>query len=412
VLGAGVAALEAALLLEARLFGRIDLHLVSDDDDFQLRPNLVYVPFGANPDESKLQVGGVLERTGIAYDSGRVDGVDTDLGRVHLADGHQLPYEHLVIAIGAATRPQEVPGLQEHGVNIWDSAGVLALRERFTHVRGQAREGVRQRVLFVVPRHNRCSLPLYEVALMLDTWLRRESAREHVDIGFVTSEASFVEACGPRMHEVVEDEFARRGIEARVAARLTDVRAHQASFAGGRADDFNVLVTIPPHAQVVRYDGLPVDERGFLRVESETRQVRGHPELYAPGDAGDFPLKDTFLSLLQADAAADHLAATVTAGRFKRPFDAVSMSVIDMLDGAAFAQLPLEVTGDPDHPVRLRAGGEADYKVGVSPLWRMGKRMFASYLLMRFTAGEPFHAGAGWRLMDVGVRAMAGMLAE
>jgi hypothetical protein len=33
--------------------------------------------------------------------------------------------------------------------------------------------------------------------------------------------------------------------------------------------------------------------------------------------------------------------------------------------------------------------------------------MFASYLLMRFNAGEPFQAGAGWRLMDVGVRARA-----
>jgi hypothetical protein len=38
--------------------------------------------------------------------------------------------------------------------------------------------------------------------------------------------------------------------------------------------------------------------------------------------------------------------------------------------------------------------------------------MVASYLLMRFAAGEPFHAGAGWRLLDVGVKAMAGMLAE
>jgi hypothetical protein len=90
----------------------------------------------------------------------------------------------------------------------------------------------------------------------------------------------------------------------------------------------------------------------------------------------------------------------------------VSVQVLDMLDHAAFAQLPLEVTGDPNHPVRLRAGADGDYKVGVSPLWRGGKRMFSSYLLMRFAAGEPFHAGAGWRFMDLGLRAMAGMLAD
>jgi sulfide:quinone oxidoreductase len=102
----------------------------------------------------------------------------------------------------------------------------------------------------------------------------------------------------------------------------------------------------------------------------------------------------------------------ITRGDFKRPFEPVSVNVIDMLDRAAFAQLPLEETGDPDHPVRPRSGADAEYKLGVSPVWRMGKRMVASSLLMRFAAGEPFHAGAGWRLLDVGVKAMAGMLAE
>jgi sulfide:quinone oxidoreductase len=233
-----------------------------------------------------------------------------------------------------------------------------------------------------------------------------------VDIGFVTHEASFVEACGPRMHEIIDREFDQRDIEGHTGDRLIEVDAHEASLADERVERFDVLVTIPPHAPGVSYDGLPVDEQGFLRVESATRQVLGHPELYAPGDAGDFPLKDAFLALLEADAAAEHVAAVVSGRQFTRPFDPVSVNVIDMLDTAAFAQLPLEVTGDPDHPVRLRSGAEAEYKVGVSPGWRMGKRMLASYLLMRFAAGEPFHAGAGWRLMDVGVHAMEGMLAD
>jgi sulfide:quinone oxidoreductase len=168
-------------------------------------------------------------------------------------------------------------------------------------------------------------------------------------------------------------------------------------------------VTTPPHAPAVRYEGLPLEQRGFVRVESATRQVVGHPELYAPGDAGDFPLKDEFLALLQADAVADHLASVVTAGSFKRAFDAASVQIIDMLDRAAFAQLPLEPSGDPEHPLRLPASAEGEYKVGVSPRWRAAKRMFASSLLSRFAAGEPFQTGPGRRLMGLGVRAMAGM---
>jgi NADH dehydrogenase FAD-containing subunit len=409
VLGSGVAALQVAFLLEMRLSGRVDLEVVSDRDDFVLRSNLVYLPFGADPFTSTIDTADGLMRKGIRSTPGRVEGVDTSAGRVHLAGVQRLPYEHLVIATGAAPRPQEIPGLAEYAVGIWDAPEMLTLRERFGRVRGLAREGVRQRVLFAVPRHSQWSLPLYEVALMFDTWLGREHAREPVDVVFVTCEASFAESCGPRMHEVLDTEFARRGIEGQTCRRLVEVREHEASFAEGRTEPFDLLVTTPPHAPAVRYEGLPLDGRGFLRVENATRQVVGHPELYAPGDAGDFPLKDEFLALLQADAVADHLASVVTAGSFKRAFDAASVQIIDMLDRAAFAQLPLEPSGDPDHPLRLRAGAEGEYKVGVSPRWRAAKRMFASSLLSRFAAGEPFRTGAGRRLMGLGVRAMAGM---
>lgn len=412
VLGTGVAAIEATLLLHSRLSGRVDLQVVSDRERFLLRPNLVYVPFGAEPVASELDMDIVLANQGIGLMAQPVEGVDSDAGRVHIADGSQIPYEHLVIATGARPRPQEIPGLREHAVTMSDSASVLALRERFTHLRGQGREGASERVLFVVPRHNQCTLPLYEVALMLDTWLRRERAREPLRIVFVTHEMSFAQACGPRMHDVLDREFTERGMDRHAGEELIDVRAHEAAFAGGRTERFDLLVTIPPQRPSVRYDGLPADDRGFLRVAADTRQVLGHPELYAPGDAGDFPIKDTFLALLQADAVADHIAAVVTGRDFKRPFDALSTNVIDMLDRAAFAQVPLEVTGDGDHPVRVRAGAEADYKLGVSSAWRMSKRVFASSVLMRFAAGEPFRAGAGWHLMDVGARAMEGMLAD
>jgi sulfide:quinone oxidoreductase len=292
VLGAGLAALEAAFLLDTRLSGRVDLQLVCEHGDFLLRPNLVYVPFGADPAASGLRIIELLDRTGIRHQPDRVEGVDTEAGRVHLARGGQLAYEHLVIATGATTRAQEIPGLEEHAVSIWDCSGMLTLRERFEHLRGQAREGVRQRVLFVVPPRNEYSPPLYEVALMLHTWLQRESAREQVGIGFLTNEESFLEACGPRMHEVIAREFGERSIDGHAGERLTGVRPHDASFASGRGESFDLLVTIPPHAPSIRYDGLPVDDRGFLRTDSDTRRVLGHPELYAPGDAGDFPLKD------------------------------------------------------------------------------------------------------------------------
>jgi sulfide:quinone oxidoreductase len=412
VLGTGVAAIEATFLLQSRLGGRIDLQVVSDSERFRFRPNLVYVPFGAPPEASELWIAEVLMSEGIPLLVQRVEGVDTDAGYVHLVDGGRVPYEHLVIATGAMPLAHEIPGIAKHAMGVWSSEQALTLRDRFTHLRGQAREGRSARVVFAVPRHNQDPLPLYEVALMLETWLRREHARSAVDIVLLTSELSFAEALGPRMSHLVGRELGERGIDGHLGEVLDDVRPHEASFAGGRVERFDLLVTIAPHGAAIRYDGLPVDERGFLRVDGDTRQVLGHPELYAPGAAGNFPFKDAFLALRQADAAAEHIASAVTGRAFTHPFDAMSVNFIDMLDRAAFAQLPLEATGDPDHPVGLRAGGEADYKVGISPAFRKSKRTFASSVLTRFAAGEPFGAGAGRHLMDAAARAMAGMLAD
>ena len=85
---------------------------------------------------------------------------------------------------------------------------------------------------------------------------------------------------------------------------------------------------------------------------------------------------------------------------------------MEMFDKATFAQVPVELTGDPARPVRVRPDADGDYKVGTSPVWRLGKKMLGFSVPMRFAAGEPFHAGRGWQAMDVGLSAMSGVLAD
>ena len=60
----------------------------------------------------------------------------------------------------------------------------------------------------------------------------------------------------------------------------------------------------------------------------------------------------------------------------------------------------------------MRPNADGAYKVGVSPLWRLGKRTLGLYLPLRFRRGQPFHAGTAWQVMDVGLRGMAGVLAD
>jgi sulfide:quinone oxidoreductase len=412
MLGGGFAALETAFLLRMRMRDEVDLTLVSDNDSFVFRPNSIYVPFGADPDSLLVGLHKPLARRDIAFHLGEVAEVDPDGRQVTLGDSTKLGYDKLVIATGAATSADEVPGLAEHAATIWTALTMLDVRERFERVRDRALAGERQRVLFLVPPNNKCSGPLYEIVFMLETWLRRAHARDHVDITWSTYEQSFIQAFGPRLHEVVTGEFSERGIDGHTEEVVSEVTAGQVRYADGSTREFDELIAFPPYTSAVRYPALPSDDRGFIATEPATRQVVGHPDVYAPGDAGDFPVKQAFLAFLQADSVAEHIGSEASGKPFAAPFDPVSMCVMEMFDKATFAQVPLEVTGDPAQPVRVRPDADGDYKVGTSVMWRLGKKVLGFSVPMRFAAGEPFHAGKGWQLMDVGLKGMAGMLAD
>jgi sulfide:quinone oxidoreductase len=248
--------------------------------------------------------------------------------------------------------------------------------------------------------------------MMFETWLRRERVRGPVEITWSTYEHSYIQAFGPRLHTLVHSEFARRGIDGHTDEVVTHVEPQTVHYANGTTRQFDHLIAFPPYVSAVRYDSLPSDERGFIDTDLKTRQVVGHPGTYAPGDAGDFPVKQAFLAFLQADTVAEHISAELGAHEFERPFDPVSMCIMEMFDKATFAQVPLELTGDPARPVRVRPDANGSYKVGTGETWRLGKKMLGMSVPMRFTAGEPFHAGLAWQMMDLGLKGMSGVLAH
>jgi sulfide:quinone oxidoreductase len=411
VAGGGFAGLETAFSLRARLGERVRLTLVADRDEFLFKPNTIYIPFGADPASLEIPLGRPTDRRGIELVRGAVADVDPDRRHVRV-DRRELDYDFLVLATGAAMRPEEIPGLAEHAETIWTPAEMLSLGERLRELQDRARRGEDVTVLFNVPPFNKCSGPLYEMVFMIETWLRRQKVRDRVRLVYTTFERSFIQAFGPKLHEVVVGEFTGRGIEGRVGTRLASVEADEARFEDGSTERYDLLIAFPPYVSAVRYPELPGDDRGFLATDLASRRVAGQERIYAPGDAGDFPVKQAFLAFLQADAVAEDIAAKATESEPRFAFDPVSMCVMEEFDKATFAQVPLELTGDPDRPVAVRVDADGAYRVGVSPAWRLGKKLLGLYLPFRFNAGLPFHSGAPWRAMDVGLKGMSALLAR
>jgi sulfide:quinone oxidoreductase len=410
VLGGGFAGLEAAFYLRWRLGARADITLVSDRDRFFFKPGAVYVPFGLDPDTLTIPLERPTHRRGIAFVQARAQEIDPAAGVV-VTDGGRLPYDQLIVATGATIRPEEIPGLAEHAETIWTPEAMVSLRGAFARLLADARASRRRRVLFLVPPNNKCAGPLYELAFMLDTWLHRNGGRAAVDIAWSTYEASFMQAFGPRLHDVVVSEFARRGVSGYPKYAADRVGPGEVWYTNGKALPYDLLVSFPPYTASTVFPGLPQDDRGFLQTDIVTREVIGHAGVYAVGDASDFPVKQAFLALLQADAVAERIAAQVLGERPAVAFDPVSICVLEEFDTATFAQVPLRLTGRSERPIEVRRDRGGEYRVGSSPAWRLGRKLMGAYLPWRFRHGNPFHAGLPWKGMELGLKVMSSLLA-
>jgi sulfide:quinone oxidoreductase len=412
ILGGGFGGLETAFLLRKELSAQeASILLISAEDKFLFKPNTIYIPYGLNPDKLRIGLRKPTARKAIDFLQADAQGVDPQKKRVR-ADGHDIAYDYLVVATGASMCPSEIPGMTEYAQTIWTPDEMLRLRSAYQKLLTDAQRGLRQRVLFVVPRNNKCSGPLYEMVFMLDTWLRRKKVRPMVDLTWSTYEHTFIQAFGPRLHQVASGEFTRRGIEAYADYEVERITRDEAVYTNGKALPYDMLIAFPPYIASTQYRELPLDDRGFITTNLATRQVVGYPDMYVAGDAGDFPVKQAFLAFLQGDTVAMQIASAVRDTAPRMEFDPLSMCVMEDYDKATFAQVPLQLTGDPERPVAVRAGADALYKVGSHPMWRLGKKMLGLYLPWRFTAGNPFHAGLPWNGMEFGLKVMSAVFAQ
>jgi NADH dehydrogenase FAD-containing subunit len=408
IVGSGFAGLEAAFSLRDRVGDAAEIELISESAEFVYKPSTVYIPFGFDPERVRVPIEKPLAKRNILFVRSAVTRVDLEHHTVR-ADGQTIGYDYLLLATGARMRPAEVPGLAQYGRSIWTPAGMIELREAFGSLLRADQE--QQRVLFLVPPHNKWSGPLYELAFLLDGFLRFHGARDKAELAWATYEKTYFEAFGPRLDRLVEEQFEIRDIAGRRELNVAGIEPGLAVFSNGERTPFDLLISFPPYVAASAFPGLPMDERGFLRTEPHTCQVTGHPEIYAIGDGADFPIKQAHIALLQADAAAEHVASTMLGTTPRFGFEPVTRAVIDRFDTATFVQAPMRATGDEARPFEV-AVDDKGYLVGDSPAWQAGKKAMNAYVPWRLRAGQPVHEGASWTGMHTGMELLTRLLAR
>jgi sulfide:quinone oxidoreductase len=366
ICGGGVGAVETLLALRALVKVGIEAHLVAPNRQFVYQPLAVAEPFG-------LAETHVCELAEIARDQfaelhidslARVDAKHRSVG---LASGNTLPYDALVVAVGARRHDWLAGALHFGGAA--DVAAFRVLLERLE-------SGADQRLCFVNPAGNGWTLPLYELALLTASHLadRRVIGFE---LSFVTPEPDPLSVFGPAAGRMLRSLLADRGIALKtgVAKKIERGKLHLHPRATLEVDRVVTLAQLKGPA----VPGLPCDPAGFVAVD-EHSQVAGFNDVYAAGDGTTFPVKQGGIAAQQADAAAEAIAAQMGAPVTPSPIRPTLRGML--LTGIAPTYMRADLSGTEGH-----------FETAANPLWWPPSKIAGRYLAPYLASHSPFTHG-------------------
>ena len=352
ILGGGFAGLNTASHLEKLLGSEdVEITLVNRDNYSLFTPMLAEVAAsGIEPSHIVNPIRAFLKRT--TFREAIVERIDLDNQRVETRhpSSHapvSLPYDRLVIALGAVTNYRNVPGVAENALALKTMADAQQVRDHVLSVLEQA-------ALEEEPAERACMLTFViagggfsgaELTGALEDFVDRalrfypSIARDEIRIVLVHPGPALLPEVSQELGEYAWRDLARRGVEVLVSTKVTGATDHSVSLDNGETLLTHTLIwtagTSP--CPVLKDLTCPRDARGAVLVDASL-EVTSHPGVFALGDCAVVPDPRTGKpypptaqhAIRQARTAAINVAASLGVGpRQEFVFDAIgSLAVL------------------------------------------------------------------------------------
>ena len=333
VLGGGFGGVTTARHLERRLRGRHDaeITLVSRENFFVLTPLLFEACSGrlelrhcAQPIRTTLRRARFIEAT--------VDHVDVERQTVRAVSpegsGYELPYDHLVVALGASTNERLIPG-SSNAFTFKTMADALVLRnhiiEQFERADATSESTTRRGCLtIVVIGGGLVGVELLgELTAFVEDVLRFYPRIRRNEIRFLVFEAGarVLPEIDEKLAAVAADVLRQRGAEIQVSTAVQSIEPGRVRVGNEIIDAGTIVLTAGIVPSVVASEIAVVhDQRGRIAVD-ETMRSRSHPTVWALGDCAAIPSPDgrPYPALAQHTVReARHLARNIQAAIERR----------------------------------------------------------------------------------------------
>ena len=334
ILGAGTGGTTVANRMARKLPRGWSVTIVDPSTTHLYQPGLLFIPFGG-PDSIERPRSPTLRRE-VTWLREKVERVDPDARKVHLASGSDIPYDLLVIAAGARIRPEETPGLLSGGWrntvhDFYTLEGARALREPLGRFSGG------RLVVNVVEMPIKCPVAPLEFLFLADDFFTRRGIRDRVELVYATPlDGAFTRPTCTRLLSTILEE---KGIhvETEFAAMEVDPEERVLRSYDDRRISYDLLVTVPAHkgAAFLEESGLG-NEMGFVPTDPKTLAMKGSDRIFAIGDATDLPSsKAGSVAHFQAEVLEENLLAAAAGASPPDEFDGHANCFIESGGGKA-----------------------------------------------------------------------------
>jgi len=375
VLGGGTGGLVVANHLARNKDGH-RIVLVERDAVYRFAPSFPWVMSGARRPEQVTVDLRRLARRSVELTQAEVRAIDVDAGRIETSTG-SIPYDRLVVALGAELAPDALPGFTEGAHNVYALEGAVSAGRALEQFEGG-------RVVVLVSRlPYKCPAAPYETALLAEALLRKRGVRSGSTIDVYTPEPLPMPTAGPVLGEALRGILEQReiGFHPEQSVERIEAEARELVLTSGERVGYDLLLGVPPHRAPApaRESGLAAVS-GFIPVDRATlaTTIEG---VFAIGDVTTIPLaggrflpKAGVFAHGQAKVVARRIAAELAGRAPSDAFEGKGACFLEMGDGiAAYATGDFYAKAAPQ--VRLRQPGRH---------WHLAKVAFEQYWLRRW----------------------------
>src|SRR6185369_8208226 len=242
VLGCGLGGVVAAKETRRLLGSRARVVIIDRDPVATYPPSYLWVVNGERRPDAIRRRRDRLARHGVEFVQAEVRQIDLT-NRYVRADSREFTYDHLVVAVGAETTLESVPGLAEAGQSLYTAEGADKLAAALRYF-----SGGRVVVAVTGEPYKAPGVP-YETAMVLEASFHNRRMRQKIELDVYTPEAEPLPFAGDEAGETVRGLLAHKGIGLHTGRTLTavDAQRRELTFDDGSNESFQLLVAIPEH---------------------------------------------------------------------------------------------------------------------------------------------------------------------